>query len=260
MSLTALPVTVSDLTNLQQGIQFFTNTAEATAEAALINANTPGGPTVYSYAAQLLASNISLSQVAMADSALMEGATIAVGNATTPNTLTLFTTVFLPAQVANAIAHGFNPTVYAAEALGLALGGNTAFNTNFVTPFTGNISGFAQSVANLTGVNVNAIQVFVQNWINFYTANPTATQGLTITQASYGAAFGDAAGVALLNPTPISPSNLPPGLPAPPSGPPTFNSVQNQVYNALIVNAEGNYKAGVPIGSLPQHDQLQGEG
>jgi hypothetical protein len=260
MSLTALPVTVSDLTNLQQGIQFFTNTAEATAEAALINANTPGGPTVYSYAAQLLASNISLSQVAMADSALMEGATIAVGNATTPNTLTLFTTVFLPAQVANAIAHGFNPTVYAAEALGLALGGNTAFNTNFVTPFTGNISGFSQAVANLTGVNVTAIQVFVQNWITFYTANPAATQGLTITQASYGAAFGDAAGVALLNPTPISPSNLPPGLPAPPSGPPTFNSVQNQVYNALIVNAEGNYKAGVPIGSLPQHDQLQGEG
>ena len=215
MSLTALPVTVTDLTQLQQGIQFFTNTAEATAEAALINANTPGGPTVYSYAAQLLSSNISLSQVAMADSALMEGATIAVGNATTPNTLTLFSTVFLPGQVTNAIAHGFVPTVYAAEALGLALGGNTAFNTNFVTPFTGNVVGFAQAVANITGTNVTAIQVFVQNWINFYTANPAATQGLTITQASFGAAFGDAVGVALLNPTADQPNQSAPGVAGP---------------------------------------------
>ena len=34
MSLFALPVTVSDLTTLQSGIQFFTNTAEATTEGA----------------------------------------------------------------------------------------------------------------------------------------------------------------------------------------------------------------------------------
>ena len=35
MSLTALPVTVSDLTTLQSGIQFFTNTAEATTEVGV---------------------------------------------------------------------------------------------------------------------------------------------------------------------------------------------------------------------------------
>jgi hypothetical protein len=37
MSLTALPVSVTDLTTLQQGIQFFTN--NDTTEAAAINAN-----------------------------------------------------------------------------------------------------------------------------------------------------------------------------------------------------------------------------
>src|SRR5271165_3155576 len=160
MSLFALPVTVSDLTTLQQGIEFFTNTAEATAQAALINAGTPGGPTVYSYAAQLLSSNISTAQVAMADSALMEGATIAVGNATTPNRLSLFATAFLPGQIANALKNGFNPTVYAAEALGLALSGNTAFNTNFVTPFATNVLVFAGAVSNITGVMASAIQGF----------------------------------------------------------------------------------------------------
>jgi hypothetical protein len=65
MSLFALPVSVSDLTGLQRGIEFFTNTVEATAEAGLIT-NPPSTPTVYSYAVQLLANNISLSQVAMA--------------------------------------------------------------------------------------------------------------------------------------------------------------------------------------------------
>src|SRR6202022_2443588 len=107
--------------------------------------------TVYAYAAQLLANNISLSQVAMADSALMEGVTVAVGNATTSNTLTLFSTVFLPPQVLNAVKFGFNPTVYAAEALGKALGSDPSFNTNFVglTP-----TFFAAAVGSLTGTDV----------------------------------------------------------------------------------------------------------
>ena len=131
MSLFALPVTVSDLTTLQSGIQFFTNTAEANSEVASINANQPTD-SVFIYATKLLANNISLSQVAMSVSALMEGGTIAVGNATTPNTLTLLSTVFLPGQVAVALANGFNPTVFAAESLGSALSTNASFNTNFV--------------------------------------------------------------------------------------------------------------------------------
>jgi hypothetical protein len=56
----------------------------------------------------------------MADTAIMEGGTVAVGNALTPNTLTFFITQFLPAQAANAVANGLNPTVYAAEALGFS--------------------------------------------------------------------------------------------------------------------------------------------
>ena len=51
MSLFALPVTMADLTQLQLGIQFFTNNAEATAEVATINAGTD---TVSAYANKLL--------------------------------------------------------------------------------------------------------------------------------------------------------------------------------------------------------------
>ena len=251
------PVSVSALTTLQQGIQFFTNSAEATAEAAAINA-TPTTESVFTYAAKLINSQISLAQVAMADSALMEGGTIGVGNTTIPNTLTFFSRVFLPAQVTNAIANGFSPTVYAAEALGLALGGTTQFNTLFVTPFAGDVVGFAQAVSNATGTNVSAIQTFVQNWMNFYTANPSATQGLTITQAAYGAAFGDSVGAALRAPASL---NLPLTTVFSTTGNNGFspNTVAGLVANALIDNAEGLYTPGVSLNALPQHAPLQGE-
>ena len=251
MPLTSLPVTAADLEALQLGIGFFTDAAQATSEAAAINANTPNGPTVYSYAAQLLSSQISLSQVAMADSAYMEGTTVAAGSITAPatNTLALFTTQFLPPQVAYALAHGFNPTVFAAQSLGEALSTNAAFNTNYVslTP-----AAFASAVATLTGLNANSIAGWLTNWLAFYTAN--APTGATITQAAYGATFGDAIGTAILNPTPIGNGNLPAGLPST-----TFNTIQNQVYNALKLNAEGTYVAGVAIGALPHETPLQGE-
>ena len=131
MSLTALPVSVSDLTTLQQGVEFFTNSNEATAQAAAINSPGTTTSSVFIYTAQLLQNNIGLSQVAMSVSAIAEGGTIAVGNTTTPNTLTFLSTQFLPAQVAVAIANGFDPTVYAAEALGLALASTAGFQTNF---------------------------------------------------------------------------------------------------------------------------------
>jgi hypothetical protein len=253
MSLTALPVTVSDLTTLQSGIQFFTNTAEATTEVPSINANQPTD-SVFIYATKLLASNISLSQVAMAVSALMEGGTIAVGNTTTPNTLTLLSTQFLPGQVAVALANGFNPTVFAAESLGSALSTNTSFNTNFVGL---SVSAFSQSVSTLTGVNVNAIQQFVTNWQAFFTANPAALQGRTVTQASYGAAFGDAVGVALLNPTTANLQTIVSTTPNVNQFIP--NTIQGLVANALIDIATGQYQTGVALGALAQHTDLQGE-
>ena len=252
MSLNALPVSVSDLTTLQSGIQFFTNTAEATSEMGAINA--PGSTdSVFIYATKLLSTNISLSQVAMAVSALMEGGTIAVGDTTTPNTLTLLSTQFLPDQVTNALANGFNPTVYAAESLGSALSTNASFNTNFVGL---SVSQFAAAVSTATGVNVNAIQQFVTNWQAFFTANPSALQGRTVTQASYGAAFGDAAGVALLNPTS---ANLQTQVSTNPAFPFSPNTIQGLVANALILNAEGKYETGKALGALAPHDLLQGE-
>ena len=58
---------------------------------------------------------------------------------------------FLPSQVAVAIAHGFDPVVYAAEATGLALAGLPAFAT-----FTAlSATDFAHAVAVATGVNAN---------------------------------------------------------------------------------------------------------
>ena len=50
MSLTATPVSMTDILNLQAGIEGFTNAAEATAEVALINAGTD---TVQGYATKL---------------------------------------------------------------------------------------------------------------------------------------------------------------------------------------------------------------
>jgi hypothetical protein len=234
VSLFALPVSVSDLTTLQSGIEFFTNTGEATTEVAAINAD-GSKETVATYVAGLIQKNISLSQVAMAVDSLMFGATDSITE------LTKLSTQFLPAQVATAIANDFNPTVYASEALGLALAGGNGTSNEFATHFGSmSESAFAQAVATATGVNADAIQQFVTNWINFYTANPAATGGLSLTLASYGAAFGDAVGVALLNSTAAN--------------------LQALVSNALIDNAEGSYAAGVQIGALPAHQLLQGEG
>jgi hypothetical protein len=126
MSLYTLPVSVSDLVQLQLGIEFFPDTTEATTEAAAINAGTD---TVGNYASALLAKNISLSQVAMAVDSLMFGVT---DNTTE---LTKLAIQFLPPQVNNAVKYDLNPTVYAAEALGLGLasgnGTSTAFASNF---------------------------------------------------------------------------------------------------------------------------------
>jgi hypothetical protein len=128
MSLLALPVTVNDLIQLQFGLQFLTDTNEATTEAEQIT-NPPATPTVFSYATQLLANNISLSQVAMAVDSLM------VGQTDNTTELAKLTTQFLPAQVSHALASGFNPTVYAAEALGLALAGGNGTSGAFATDF-----------------------------------------------------------------------------------------------------------------------------
>jgi hypothetical protein len=227
MSLFALPVTAADLATLEQGIQFFTSPLDnRQALAAAINAGTT---TVNAYAHELLASNISLSQVAMAVGSLAFFSTPGVAQ------LTSWSTQFLPAQVGNAVAHGFEPTVYAAETLGLALAGTPQFSFIYGNHSVGQ---FAQSIATLTGVNVGPIQGWVENWIAFYTANPEATQGLSVTLAAYGAAYGDAVGVALLNSTSAN--------------------LQTLVKNALFDNAQGSYVPAIALQGEPTPMPFQG--
>ena len=158
-------------------------------------------------------------------------------------------TVFLPAQIAHAIANGFNQTVYAAEALGLALAGEPEF-----AAFTAlDVNQFSIAVAGETGVSTAAIQQFVTNWVNFYTANPSATFGLTITQASYGAAFGDAIGVALLNPTSAGLQTV---ISTNAQG---ETVIGGDVANDLLTIATGQYVEGIDCDLLPEHTPLQGE-
>jgi hypothetical protein len=263
MSLFQTPVTLSDLTTLQQGIQFFTNTAEATAQVALIN--TPGTTTssVFTYAAQLLqnlSSGIGGAQVAMGVSAIAEGGTIAVGtNNTTPNTLTFLATQFLPDQfnlgVASQAQTGIPAPVFASEALGLAL----ASTPGFMTTWAGlSNTAFIQQLVTATGDNAAALQGFLTNWLNFYSGvGSGAHPGLTVQQAAYGATLGDGVGVALLNPTSANLQTVVTTNTAANSFTP--NTIKGLVANALIDNAEGMYKSGATLQSLATHQPLQGE-
>lgn len=246
-----LPVSASDVEQLQSGIQFFTDQAQATVEAAAINA--PGATeTLFTYAATLLQNNLSLSQVAMADTAIMEGGAIAVGDASTVNTVAFLTLSSLPAQVAVAMAHG--PTVYASEALGLALANTAGFNGHFAGL---NETAFVQAAATATGVNTSAITQFVDNWTAFYSgAGSAAHSGLTVQQAAYGAAFGDAIGIALLNQTSAF---LNTDIFTNQAFPHSPNTVYGHVANALIDNAEGLYKIGATLPDQNQHTVMQGE-
>jgi hypothetical protein len=162
-------------------------------------------------------------------------------------------TNFLPGQVLNAVKFGFNPTVYAAEAAGLALAGQAAFQPLVAL----STAAFVSQVAISTGVNSAAITNFLNNWIAFYTANPSATQGLSIQQAARGATFGDAAGVALLNATPANLQTVISTNAAANQFSP--NTVNGLVANALMDNATGQYVTGVSLGALAPHNKVQGE-
>lgn len=241
MSLTALPVTQADILNLQQKVSCFQNSGEATTRANAINAGTQ---TVKSYACELLSNNTPLAQVAMGVHSVM---------ISTPTVTTFenITNNFLPGQVAVAISNGFNPTVYAAEACGLALASDSTFQSNFAVPANSFNEAqktiFVSIVSNKTGVNSSAIFGYLNNWIQFYTDNPSATQGLTVSVAAAGASVGDAMGVALLNSTSANLMHSCTG------------HINGLVSNALVKNALGTYTSGTTLGALPAHGLLQGE-
>jgi len=245
MSLTNPPntdTTAAEITQLQNGIQF-KSTSDAAAIATKVN-DPNSGQTVFSYASGLISGAINTSQTAVGVWSLMTGATPTVAD------LTSLSTNFLPAQSANAVKFGFTDvTSYTTEALAFSLSTLPAF-----AQFTSQSNAaFAQSLSTLLSVNIAPINDFIKHWTDFYQANPIALkQGattLTLQQAVYGATFGDAFGAAVQtvgNPFHFEVAN-------------NKISPNGVIANALIDNAEGTYKEGVSITSLPTHVPLRGE-
>lgn len=230
MSLYALPVSASDLLTLQQGITFTTNNSEATSEAALING---GSDTVANYANTLFGRQISLHQVAMLVDTLMNN-----NSTDTISEMQNLVLNFLPGQVANAIANGYNPTVYASEALGLGLANYRVFWSTFGTSVFGDAE-FETILSSITGVNQSAIAGWLSNWTTFYTNHPQT--GLTTAQAARGATFGDACGVVLTNPTANS----------------TIINLNAGVKNAIFCEAQGIYTVNSTLGGEPTAQAFQ---
>ena len=242
MPLNALPVTPDELEDLQFGLSFNTNTGQATSQAALINLDN-GVDTVASYAAALLNANIATSQVAMATTCLMWGES--QDTAFLDNTAT----VAAPLFIALAIQLGTNQVVTAAEGIGVALANDAQF-----APFLAlNATQFTAAVAAATGVNVTVINRWLANWIDFYTTFGTPAPGVTIQEAAYGATFGDAIGVALLNPTS---ANLQTVTSTNAQG---ETVIEGDIANDLLTIATGQYVVGIDCDLLPEHTPLQGE-
>jgi probable HAF family extracellular repeat protein len=256
MSLEALPVSVADLLQLQQGIEFFTDPAEATTEAASINAGTQ---TVAGYANQLILKDQALSQVVMAADSLMFGAV------DTEQEMTTLTTQFVPAQLAffNSLPPATQtgaggPIVWDAEVTGFALSGPNGnnnpvtkgnFAANLASLNTGANAGdagntaFADAVSTAIFGNLsetNQVLSFLTSFISFFTANPSALNGASLLQGADGITFGAEVGIALANPTTVG----------------AF--LEGLVSNALIDNAEGILEPGVALGLQPQPTPLQG--
>jgi hypothetical protein len=172
--------------------------------------------------------------------------------------VTSLATQFLPDQVAFAMQHGFNPQVYASEAVGLAFAfGNETSSTAFADAFGPSSPTMPDSVAGdlvfataaataifgsaSTSNLVNVIDTWVTNWKAFYTSygipgilNPTATQ---FDLAARGAAWSDAVGVALAN-------NLGP--------------LNAQAINFLEDAAQGTAIYSASLSSQPNHAPFQG--
>src|SRR5262249_3030138 len=160
----AASVTPGDLLNLQAGITAQQNTAEATTEAALIQA---GKDTVAAYAARLEAGVMATSEVVMATVSLMQsspGGVPTAGKLLTPtspaNEFQHLTVTYLPAQQAFAVANNLNITIYNAEAVALGIGaGGDGTQNNFLKNFGSaalTVSQFETAVFNLTNVSVTA--------------------------------------------------------------------------------------------------------
>ncbi|HXR03279.1 MAG TPA: hypothetical protein VN836_01055, partial [Verrucomicrobiae bacterium] len=213
-SVTISAVTTEPLQTIQNDYLAITRTALPVDQAtAIANAIDGGTQTEAQYVNGLLSQVADTTIPAVAVEASMYGVT------GTSAEITSLVINFLPAQVQNAIVNGYNPQVYACEALGLVFAfgnetGSTAFANNYgpsnaaMPNTTAGDASFAAAAASFifgsaeTSNTVPAIEQWVSNWKAFYTAhgiagvssNPTAQQ---IDLAARGAAWGDAIGLAL---------------------------------------------------------------
>jgi hypothetical protein len=223
---------------------------QATTVANAINS---AAQTEFQYVNSLLSQVANTTIPAVAVEASMYGA---VG---TSVEVTALATQFLPAQVANATKYGFNPLVYATEALGLVFAfnnetGSTAFVTGYgpsnatMPNSTAGDSAFAAAASNSifgaasTSTLVNAINNYVSNWKAFYSNNgipgistPSADQ---VDLAARGAAWGDAVGLGLAN---------------------NLGSLQAQATEFLMDAAQGNAMYSASLVGQPHHSPFQGE-
>jgi hypothetical protein len=168
--------------------------------------------------------------------------------------VTLLATQFLPAQVANATQHGYNPVVYVSEALGVVFAssnetGSTAFATTFGPTHAGMPNSAAGDAAFAAAASssifgsastptlVNAIENYVSNWKTFFTNNGLHGSADQIDLAARGTAWGDAVGLALSN-------NLGP--------------LNAQTINFLEDAAQGTAVYSASLSSQPNHAPFQG--
>ena len=223
---------------------------QATAVANTINAGTQ---TEFQYINTLLTQVANTTIPAVAVEGSMYGAVGSSGE------VTYLTTQFLPPQVSNAIHYGFNPQVYASEALALVFSfGDENHGMGFANEFgpsntampnaTAGDAAFAAAVcaavfsSAATTTTPNAILGWVNNWKAFYSANgipgnahPTADQ---IDLVARAAAWGDAVGIALSN-------NLGP--------------LETQTVNFLMDAAQMTAEYSVSLVAQTPHHPFQGE-
>ena len=220
---------------------------------AIANAINAGTQTESHYVTGLLSQVADTTIPAVAVEASMYGA---VG---TSAEITKLANEYLPAQVDFAKAHGFDPVIFASEALGLVFAfGNEQGSTSFATTFgpsntimpnsTVGDAAFAAaaSVAIFGSAStpnlIHVMEGYVANWKAFYgsgglpwTSNPTADQ---IDLAARGAAWGDAVGFALGN---------------------DFGPLKAQATNFLMDAAEGIANYSMSLVGQPAHHPFQGE-
>ena len=247
------PGTVSATTVQNDYIGIVRSSLPQDQATTVANAINSGAQTEFQYVNSLLSQVANTTFPAVAVEASMYGA---VG---TSAEVTALATQFLPAQVENATKYGFNPLVYATEALGLVFAfnnetGSTAFATGYgpsnatMPNSTAGDSAFAAAASNgifgaaSTSTLVNAINNYVSNWKAFYSnngipgiLNPSADQ---VDLAARGAAWGDAVGLGLAN---------------------NLGSLQAQATEFLMDAAQGNAMYSESLVGQPHHSPFQGE-